>query len=195
MTNAEADERVADQLRPATIRFWRGVGVASRLALAGLASAWIVLGAMDVASTVRASRWPTVTGTMEWVGRTSGGTIINVSRMAPTPHGTSWVGPPELRYRYVVGADTLSGWRANVTQPTGDGFRVRPRAWFDQWLSPRMDKGSVVTVHYDPRDARQSALSVSSSMATWVELAAGIAILIALARSRAPGSHATELER
>jgi hypothetical protein len=187
------DVRSTDQLHPATLRFWRRVGLASRLALGGLAVAWVVLGAMDVASTARASRWPTVTGTMEWVGRAGGGTIVNVSRSAPRAHGRTWAGVPELRYRYVVGADTLSGWRANVTQPAADGFRVRPRAWFDQWLLPSIDRGDVVTVHYDPKDARQSALSVASSMATWVELAAGIAILGALARSRARKVDATPL--
>jgi len=181
------DHLVATQMRPDTLRFSRGVALVLRVALACCAAAWIILAAGDVALTRRAADWPTTAGVITWTGRTAGTTIINVSKTNPRPHSTEWIGAPDVHYRYVVGVDTLTGWRANVTQPRPDGFRVRPRAWFDQVQLPiengadrSADGAGAVTVHYDPSDPRQSALNVDSSIATWVELILGISVLVAL---------------
>ena len=182
----EDNDTVSAQWRPATARFWRKVSLLVRVALGCLATAWLLLGVRDVALTVRASHWPSTAGHIDWVGHARGGTIINTVGINPRPSRTSRVGTPEVQYRYVVDGDTLFGWRANITQPKPDGFRVRPRAWFDEglpWSAMRPEPGagdSRVRVYYDPGDPRQSALSVTSSIATWVELVAGVALLVVL---------------
>ena len=188
MERIQNDQQISDLVRPATLRLWRRAALLVRVASGCLATAWLILGVRDVALTVSASDWPTTVGKIDWVGHARGGRIINVNGISSRPGAYSWVGTPEMQYRYVVGSDTLIGWRANITQPKPEGFRVRPRAWFDGGLPPLAKRSDLsadetsVKVYYDPTDARQSALSVSTSIATWVELVAGVAILLLLLR-------------
>jgi len=182
----ESDDLDVGTLRPSTLRFWRHAALLARIALGVLAVLWIGLGIADIIRSRQAARWPVTTGRIEWAGHARGMIFLNrYSRPGAVPYN----GVPQLKYRYVVGRDTLYGWRENVTQPPLDGFRVRPRAWFGEVLLPRdprtggnIERGAVMSVHFNPDDPVDSALSVDIVFASWVELVGGLALLVVLAR-------------
>jgi Protein of unknown function (DUF3592) len=182
----ESDDLEVDTLRPSTLRLWRHAAAIARIALGVLAVLWVGLSVADIVHSHRATRWPVTTGSVEWAGHAEGIAIITrYSRAVSMPRRSV----PQLKYRYVVGRDTVFGWRENITQPPLDGFRVRPRAWFGEVLLPRdprtggsVERGAVVPVHFNPDDPADSALSVDIVFATWVELAGGIALFVVLAR-------------
>ncbi len=140
---------------------------------------WTTFAVRDVLRARAAVVWPTAPGAVHGVSLR---TIdeYSASRTGRFYRTTYYTGAT-LEYTFEVRGSQWYGWRENITDPAPHAFRFRPRVWLDhpnpQGTARRFAAGRVVSVRYNPADPRDAALDVSTPLATWIELTAGIFLL------------------
>jgi hypothetical protein len=124
------------------------------LAMVGIGVVLLVFGAYTRVQSLRSRSWPVVAG------------VITESRVLSSRNSSGqWSHSPRIRYRYAVDGKTYNGDTISYAKGLFDGASVKVS---------RYPQGSVVGIHYNPKDPASAVLDPGTGPTPALALLAGV---------------------